>query len=408
MKSMGRYFGMGRNVFAAGLVSFFMDVSSEMVYPLIPLFLANVLGVNKSVIGLIEGIAESTASLLKVFSGWLSDRIGRRKGLMGMGYGISVLSRPLIALAVGWPQILASRFIDRLGKGIRTAPRDAIIAESSLPEVMGRAFGFHRAMDTLGAVVGPALAFFLLGLFAGDFRKVFWLSMIPGIIAVLLIVFLIQEKKRALPESRERPRLTLAHFDWRFKFFVVITTLFAIGNSSDVFLILRSQQLGIPTAVIPVLYLTFNLIYSLSAFPAGMAADRFGKKRIMMIGFILFAFIYYGFAVAGSATTAWVLFGLYGIFMGLTEGVQKAFLTTIIPSDFKATAFGIYNTAIGLALFPASLIGGWLWDRVSPAATFYYGSAMAAVSTLLFIAFIVILNRQAQDRRKRSFPTENG
>lgn len=408
MKSMGRYFGMGRNVFAAGLVSFFMDVSSEMVYPLIPLFLANVLGVNKSVIGLIEGIAESTASLLKVFSGWLSDRIGRRKGLMGMGYGISVLSRPLIALAVGWPQILASRFIDRLGKGIRTAPRDAIIAESSLPEVMGRAFGFHRAMDTLGAVVGPALAFFLLGLFAGDFRKVFWLSMIPGIIAVLLIVFLIQEKKRALPESRERPRLTLAHFDWRFKFFVVITTLFAIGNSSDVFLILRSQQLGIPTAVIPVLYLTFNLIYSLSAFPAGMAADRFGKKRIMMIGFILFAFIYYGFAVAGSATTAWVLFGLYGIFMGLTEGVQKAFLTTIIPSDFKATAFGIYNTAIGLALFPASLIGGWLWDRVSPSATFYYGSAMAAVSTLLFIAFIVILNRQAQDRRKRSFPTENG
>ena len=408
MKSMGRYFGMGRNVFAAGLVSFFMDVSSEMVYPLIPLFLANVLGVNKSVIGLIEGIAESTASLLKVFSGWLSDRIGRRKGLMGMGYGISVLSRPLIALAVGWPQILASRFIDRLGKGIRTAPRDAIIAESSLPEVMGRAFGFHRAMDTLGAVVGPALAFFLLGLFAGDFRKVFWLSMIPGIIAVLLIVFLIQEKKRALPESRERPRLTLAHFDWRFKFFVVITTLFAIGNSSDVFLILRSQQLGIPTAVIPVLYLTFNLIYSLSAFPAGMAADRFGKKRIMMIGFILFAFIYYGFAVAGSATTAWVLFGLYGIFMGLTEGVQKAFLTTIIPSDFKATAFGIYNTAIGLALFPASLIGGWLWDRVSPAATFYYGSVMAAVSTLLFIDFIVILNRQAQDRRKRSFPTENG
>lgn len=408
MKSMGRYFGMGRNVFAAGLVSFFMDVSSEMVYPLIPLFLANVLGVNKSVIGLIEGVAESTASLLKVFSGWLSDRIGRRKGLMGMGYGISVLSRPLIALAVGWPQILASRFIDRLGKGIRTAPRDAIIAESSLPEAMGRAFGFHRAMDTLGAVVGPALAFFLLGLFAGDFRKVFWLSMIPGIIAVLLIVFLIQEKKRALPESRERPRLTLAHFDWRFKFFVVITTLFAIGNSSDVFLILRSQQLGIPTAVIPVLYLTFNLIYSLSAFPAGMAADRFGKKRIMMIGFILFAFIYYGFAVAGSATAAWVLFGLYGIFMGLTEGVQKAFLTTIIPSDFKATAFGIYNTAIGLALFPASLIGGWLWDRVSPAATFYYGSAMAAVSTLLFIVFIVILNRQAQDRRKRSFPTENG
>jgi MFS family permease len=393
--------GLGRNVFAAGLVSFFMDVSSEMVYPLVPLFLANVLGVNKSVIGLIEGIAESTASLLKVFSGWYSDRIGRRKGLMGVGYAVSVLSRPLIALAVAWQHILVSRFIDRLGKGIRTAPRDAIIAESSDPEVMGRAFGFHRAMDTLGAVIGPALAFFLLSIFAGDFRKVFWMSMIPGIIAVLLIVFLIKEKKKALPERHERPKLTLAHFDWRFKFFLVITTLFAVGNSSDVFLILRSQQLGIATAMIPVVYLTFNLVYALSAIPAGMAADRFGKKKIVLIGFILFTLIYYGFAVAGSAPAAWGLFCLYGIFMGFTEGVQKAFLTTIIPPDFKATAFGVYNTAIGLALFPASLIGGWLWDHVSPAATFYYGSAIAAISTLLFIVFIAIMGRKAPDHGNR-------
>lgn len=393
--------GLGRNVFAAGLVSFFMDVSSEMVYPLVPLFLANILGVNKSVIGLIEGIAESTASLLKVFSGWYSDRIGRRKGLMGVGYAVSVLSRPLIALAVVWQHILASRFIDRLGKGIRTAPRDAIIAESSNPDVMGRAFGFHRAMDTLGAVLGPALAFFLLSLFAGDFRKVFWVSMIPGIIAVLLILFLIKEKKKALPERHERPKLTLAHFDWRFKFFLVITTLFAVGNSSDFFLILRSQQLGISTAMIPVVYLTFNLVYALSAIPAGMAADRFGKKKVVLIGFILFTLIYYGFAVAGSPAAVWALFSLYGIFMGLTEGVQKAFLTTIIPPDFKATAFGVYNTAIGLALFPASLIGGWLWDRVSPAATFYFGSAMAAVSILLFIVFIAVMGRMAPDQGNR-------
>jgi MFS family permease len=393
--------GLGRNVFAAGLVSFFMDVSSEMVYPLVPLFLANVLGVNKSVIGLIEGIAESTASLLKVFSGWYSDRIGRRKGLMGVGYAVSVLSRPLIALAVTWQHILASRFIDRLGKGIRTAPRDAIIAESSHPQVMGRAFGFHRAMDTLGAVIGPALAFFLLSVFAGDFRKVFWVSMIPGIIAVLLIVFLIKEKKKALLERHERPKLTLAHFDWRFKFFLVITTLFAVGNSSDVFLILRSQQLGIATAMIPVVYLTFNLVYALSAIPAGMAADKFGKKKVVLVGFILFALIYYGFAVADSPSAVWALFCMYGVFMGLTEGVQKAFLTTIIPPDFKATAFGVYNTAIGLALFPASLIGGWLWDRISPAATFYYGSAMAAVSTLLFIVFIAVMDRKATDHENR-------
>jgi len=225
--------------------------------------------------------------------------------------------------------------------------------------------------------------------------------MIPGIIAVALIIFLIKERKKVLPERHERPKLTLAHFDWRFKFFVVITTLFAIGNSSDVFLILRSQQLGITTAMIPVVYLTFNLVYALSAIPAGIAADRFGKKRVVLVGFILFALIYYGFAVAGSATAAWVLFGLYGVFMGLMEGVQKAFLTTIIPPDFKATAFGVYNTAVGLALFPASLIGGWLWDRVSPAATFYYGSAMAAVSTLLFIVFIAVLGRQAPDQGNR-------
>lgn len=398
MKKFSGYFGLGRNVFGAGFVSFFMDVSSEMVYPLVPLFLANILGVNKSVIGLIEGIAESTASLLKVFSGWYSDRIGRRKGLMGIGYAVSVLSRPLIALAVAWQHILASRFIDRLGKGIRTAPRDAIIAESSDPEVMGRAFGFHRAMDTLGAVIGPALAFFLLSVFSGDFRKVFWVSMIPGIIAVLLIVFLIKEKKKALPERHERPKLTLSHFDWRFKFFLVITTLFAVGNSSDVFLILRSQQLGIETAMIPVVYLTFNLVYALSAIPAGIAADKFGKKKVVLIGFILFALIYYGFAVADSPSAVWALFCFYGVFMGLTEGVQKAFLTTIIPPDFKATAFGVYNTAIGLALFPASLIGGWLWDSFSPAATFYYGSVMAAVSTLLFIVFIAVMGRKAPDQ----------
>ena len=398
VKKNRTYFGLGRNVFAAGVVSFFMDVSSEMVYPLVPIFLANILGVNKSIIGLIEGIAEATASLLKVFSGWLSDRIGRRKGLMGVGYAISVLSRPLIAGAAAWQQILAARFIDRLGKGVRTAPRDAIIAESSGSEVMGRAFSFHRALDTLGAVVGPALAFFLLSALAGDFRKVFWISMVPGIIAILVIIFFIKEKKKALPARHDRPKLTLAHFDWRFKFFVLITTIFAIGNSSDVFLILRAQQLGVTTFMIPVIYLTFNLVYSLSAIAAGLAADKFGKKRVVLLGFILFVVIYYGFAVAGSAAAAWRLFALYGIFMGLTEGVQKAFLTTIIPPDFKATAFGIYNTAIGLALFPASLIGGWLWDHFSPSATFYYGAAMAAVSTLLFILFIALVGRQAPDQ----------
>jgi len=388
-----KFFGLGKNVFVAGLVSFFMDVSSEMIYPLVPLFLANTLGINKSLIGLIEGIAESTASLLKVFSGWFSDRIGNRKWLMALGYGISTLSRPFVALATGWHQVLGSRFIDRFGKGVRTAPRDAIIAESADNAYLGRAFGFHRAMDTMGAVVGPALAFFFLGLFSNDYRKVFWLSMIPGVIAVLLIILFITEKKKAVSPQADRPKLTLKHFDWRFKFFVTIAALFAAGNSSDVFLILRAQQVGVSTLMIPIVYLLFNLIYSLSSIPAGMAADKFGKKRVILLGFVLFAALYYGFAVAGSVTAIWVLFGLYGLFMGLTEGIQKAFLATIIPTDFKATAFGVYNTAVGLAMFPASLIGGWLWDHVSPSATFYFGATTAAVSSVMFMVFIAVVRR---------------
>ena len=390
-----KYFGFGKNVFVAGLVSFFMDVSSEMIYPLVPLFLSNVLGVNKSIIGLIEGIAESTASLLKIFSGWFSDRIGNRKWLMAAGYSISTLSRPIVSLATGWQHILGSRFMDRFGKGLRTAPRDAIIAESSEKTHLGRAFGFHRSMDTMGAVVGPALAFFLLGLFSNNYRMVFWLSIIPGTIAVLLIIFFITEKKKvSLPHS-ERPKLTLKHFDWRFKLFVVIAAVFAIGNSSDVFLILRAQQVGVPIVMIPVVYLLFNLVYSLSSIPAGIAADRFGRKRVILLGFILFAVLYYGFAIAKDATSIWMLFGFYGLFMGLTEGIQKAFLATIIPPDFKATAFGVYNTAVGLAMFPASLIGGWLWDEISPSATFYFGSITAALSAVLFVVFIIVVRRNS-------------
>jgi MFS family permease len=390
-----KFFGFGKNVFFAGLVSFFMDVSSEMIYPLVPLFLANILGVNKSMIGLIEGLAESTASLLKVFSGWFSDRIGNRKWLMAAGYGISTLSRPIVALATSWHHVMGSRFMDRFGKGVRTAPRDAIIAESSEKTHLARAFSFHRSLDTMGAVVGPALAFFFLGIFSNNYRTVFWLSMIPGAVAVLLIIFFIAEKKKAFMSHSERPKLTLKHFDWRFKFFIIIATLFAIGNSSDVFLILRAQQIGIPALMIPIVYLLFNLIYSISAIPAGIAADRFGRKRVILLGFMLFAVLYYGFAIAGNTTTIWVLFGFYGLFMGLTEGIQKAFLATIIPPDFKATAFGVYNTAVGLAMFPASLIGGWLWDHVSPSATFHYGAITAGFSAVLFIVFIAAIKRDA-------------
>lgn len=384
------YFGLRKNVFFAGLVSFFMDVSSEMIYPLMPLFLANVLGINKSLIGLIEGLAEATASLLKVFSGWLSDRIGQRRNLMIAGYAISTLSRPIFALAGFWQQVLAARFIDRLGKGIRTAPRDAIIAESTEPTHLARAFSFHRSMDTMGAVVGPAIAMLLLQLHNGNYQMVFWLSMVPGVMAVATIILFIRDKKKASFTTAERPKLTLRHFNWRMKFFVLITTIFALGNSSDAFLILRAEQVGVAPVVIPAVYLVFNLIYSLSAIPAGIAADRFGKKPLILLGFILFALLYYGFAVAGTPASIWVLFGFYGLFMGLTEGIQKGFLATIIPPDFKATAFGVHATAVGLATLPASVIGGLLWDRVSPAATFYFGAATATVAAVLFLILIAL------------------
>ena len=388
-----QFFGFGRNIFFSGLVSFFMDVSSEMIYPLVPLFLANVLGVNKSVIGLIEGIAESTASLLRVFSGWLSDRLGRRKHLMALGYGIAALSRPVMATAASWQQVFSARFIDRLGKGIRTAPRDAIIADSTPASRLARAFSFHRAMDTMGAVAGPALAFLLLGLFADSYRVVFWLSMVPAAAAVIAIFLFIEEKRETLAAPSDGPRPVLGRLDWKAKSFIGIASIFALGNSSDVFLILRAGQLGVPTVMVPIVYLLFNLVYALSSVPAGMAADRFGRKRVILIGFLLFAAVYYGFAVAGSAQAVWLLFALYGIFMGLTEGIQKAFLATIIPADFKATAFGVYATCTGVAIFPASLIGGWLWEAVSPAATFYFGAATAAASALLFLLLIAVMDR---------------
>ncbi|MDA8157231.1 MAG: MFS transporter [Actinomycetota bacterium] len=389
LKADKKIFGFGRNVFISGLVSFFMDVSSEMIYPLVPLFLSAVLGVNKSLIGLIEGVAESTASLLKVFSGWFSDRIGNRKWLMAAGYSISTFSRPIIALATGWQHVMGSRFMDRFGKGVRTAPRDAIIAESSEEAYLGRAFSFHRSLDTMGAVIGPLLAFFFLELFSKNYRMIFWLSMVPGVIAVLLIVFFIREKKAVSLPNLERPRLTLRHFDWKFKFFIIIGGIFALGNSSDVFLILRARQIGVSTVMIPMVYLLFNLVYSISAVPAGMLADRFGRKRIILAGFVLFAVLYYGFAVASNVRAVWILFGFYGLFMGITEGIQKAFIATILPPDFKATAFGVFNTVTGIAMLPASLFGGWLWDHVSPSATFYFGSITAILSALLFVILII-------------------
>jgi MFS family permease len=372
-----------RNVWVTGWVSFFMDVSSEMVYPLVPLFLSSSLGASKSVIGLIEGIAEAAASVLKLFSGALADRFGKHKLLMGLGYGISTVSRPLLALATGWGVVLISRFTDRVGKGIRTAPRDAIIAASTPPERLGLAFGFHRALDTAGAVVGPAVALLILAVWVADYRLVFWLSIVPGVLAVALIVFFITADGPA-PLMKTKFSWSLHGFDARFVGFIVVVGLFSLGNSSNAFLILKAEHAGISPAWISGVYLAFNAAYVLVSIPGGVLADRIGMRPVIAGSFVLFAAVYTGFALADTLWPIAGLFVLYGVYMGLTEGVQRAYLATLVPNERKATGFGLYHMVVGVAILPASLLAGFLWDHVSPAAPFWFGAALAALAAVLF------------------------
>lgn len=380
-----KIFGFSKNVFVAGMVSLFMDISSEMIYPLIPLFLATVLGTTKTTIGIIEGIAESTASILKVFSGYFSDKLGKRKLLMGLGYGVSVLSRPITAVSSSWSHVLTARFVDRFGKGIRTAPRDAIIADSVEMNNLGRAFGFHRAMDTIGAVIGPAVAFLILLLFANNFRLVFWLSIIPGLIAVFLIVFFITEKGKTKDELARLPKLTLKDFNGDFRRYIVVIALFSIGNTSDAFLILRAENLGVHKEYIPIVYLIFNLVYSLSSIPLGIIADKIGMRKMLVLGFIVYSVVYMGFGFADSTFYVLPLFCIYGVFKGMSEGTQRAYVAALAPVERKATAFGVYHTVVGLALLPASIIGGVLWDKIGAEATFFYGALTGFLSSILFI-----------------------
>ncbi len=410
-----KIWGLDRNVFFAGVSSFFMDVSSEMVYSLVPIFLSSVLGINKSLIGVIEGIAETTASLLKMFAGWLSDRLGRRKPLMLFGYGISTLSRPLLALAGNWGMVLGSRFVDRFGKGLRTAPRDAIVADSCEKQELGRSFGYHRAMDQSGAVIGPAVAFLVLSLQPGGYRTVFWISLAPGILCVLVIAFFIRDRRRRTesppceaadlasrietgeaggcehPSSRlglgERlrgiqrlPRALLAY--------LLVTGVFALGNSSDAFLILRAQDLQVATVMIPVLYLVFNLIYSGLSIPAGLLADRIGRRRVALIGFAVFAIAYAWMAMARSQAAAWGVFAVYGVYMAIADGNGRALLAEFSPDERHGTAFGAYHMMVGLAALPASILAGLLYDHVSAAAPFWVGAAAAVLAGVLMLALV--------------------
>jgi len=383
--SQQRWLGLPPNVVALGLVSLFQDISSEMIYPLLPLFLANVLGADKAVIGLIEGIAESTASLLKVFSGWLSDRSGRRKAWAVGGYSLSALVKPAVALAQAWPFVLAVRFLDRVGKGVRTAPRDALLAASSPAESRGRSFGLHRAMDTTGAIIGPLLAFVLLPVFSGNYRPVFAVTLIPGLISVALLLFLVRERHVQVPAGeRQGLRISLAPFDRQFRLFLLAVVVFTLGNSSDAFLLLRADAIGVPGVQIPLLWLVFNVVYALASTPAGVLSDRIGRRGVIVGGYAVFALVYLGFARASAAWHIWLLFAAYGLYYGLTEGVQRAYAADLAPDHLRGTAFGVYHTLTGLALFPASLVAGWLWQTIGVPAPFFYGAAMSGLAVAIF------------------------
>jgi MFS family permease len=384
----GLVFGVSLNVLVLGIVSLFADVSTEMIYPLIPLFLVNALGATFIDVGLIEGVAESAASIMKVVSGYLSDRFGKRKPLVYSGYAIAAIAKPLLAFTTAWQQVLAIRFFDRLGKGIRDSARDAIISESKSVGV-GRSFGFQRSLDTLGAVIGPLIAVALFGILS--FRGLFLLAFIPAALATALVVFFVKETAVG-SRSKQSYKVSFRSFDAKFRFFLLGLGLFFVGNSSDAFLFLRAQNLGVPTLVVPLLYLLMNVIYAVSAFPFGIVSDKIGRKAVLLMGFAIFFMVYVGFAFASSALVVWVLFPVYGLYYGLTDGVSKALVSDLAPPHLKATAFGTYYFVVGAVAFPASLIAGTLWQTVGPTFAFLYGAFMA-VAAVLIIGFFVRSDR---------------
>jgi len=387
--------GLPRNVWAVSLTSFFMDISSEMIINILPLFLSNVLGIRTSIIGLIEGVAEATASLLKVFSGWLSDKVHARKWMAVVGYGISALAKPLFYFTNTWGGVAGVRWADRVGKGIRTAPRDALVADSISKEQRGLAFGFHRAADTGGAVLGLLIALLVVWLTQknglllnrGTFQTLVLISIIPGILAVVALAF--GTRDVAVTGTHERPRISFRDLGKPFLVFMIIVGVFDLGNSSDAFLVLRAQERGLSVVGVLGMLVTFNAVYTLVSAPAGDLSDRIGRRRVIVGGWLVYALIYLGFAIAGKGWHIWGLYALYGIYYGLAYGTTKAMVADIVPEALRGTAYGTYNAILGLLDFPASVIAGILWQGVGtwtgfgPSAPFYFGGAMALLAAIL-------------------------
>jgi MFS family permease len=389
-----------RNVWAVGITSFLMDISSEMVIYILPLFLANSLGVRTSIIGLIEGIAEATASVLKLFSGWLSDKVGGRKWLAVAGYGLSAITKPFFLIADSWTMVAGVRWVDRVGKGIRTAPRDALVADSVPQETRGLAFGFHRAMDTAGAMLGILIAALVVWLVQKNaavlaentFRLVVWISILPAFLAVLSLA--LGAREVAVKGQRAAPKFAFSILGKPFLVFLTIVSVFTLGNSSDAFLVLRAQNLGVTVTGILLMLAMFNLIYSLVSTPAGALSDRIGRKRLIVGGWLVYAAIYFGFALAQAAWQAWLLYAAYGLYYGLAYGTANALVADLVPVECRGTAYGTYHAVIGILAFPASLIAGLLWqgagawEGFGPSAPFLFGGILASLAALLMIVWL--------------------
>jgi len=388
-----------RNVWVVTATSFLTDVSTEMLVNLLPLFLFNVLGVRTAAIGAVEGVAESTASLVKLFSGWLSDRLGTRKRLAVLGYSVSTLAKPFLYLATSWGGVLAIRFAERMGKGIRTAPRDALLADSVDERQRGIAFGLHRAGDTAGAVVGIGVALLIVlavgrggaELSRAAFQAVVLASLIPAALAVLVLVLGARETGSGRAAAGF-PDLALRGFDRRFKVFLLVVVVFTLGNSSDAFLILRAQNAGLSVAGVLGMMLSFNLVYAATAGPFGALSDRIGRRSLLVAGWLLYACVYIGFAFAARGWHTWLLMCVYGAYYGMTYGVAKAYVSDLVPAEKRGTAYGVYSAVVGITAFPASLIAGLLWqgaggwEGFGPGAPFIFGFALSLMAVVMLLA----------------------
>lgn len=372
--------GFNRNIVFTGLTSFLTDTSIKMIYSVMPMFLMSI-GASKTSLSLIEGVAESTASLIKSLSGFWSDKIGKNKPFMLIGYGLSALIVPLYTFVVSPFQVLILRFIERFGKGIRTAPRDSLVAGSVTNGETGRGFGFQKAMDNSGAILGPLGAFGLLLLFPEDYRKIFLIAGIPAILSIFVIIFGIKEAKK--DKDSLFKKFHFRDFSKKFYLFLGIVFIFTLGNSTDTLLLVKANEVGVKVTFIPLVYLITNLVSVVLAIPIGTLSDKIGKEKILLFGYMIYAIVYFGFGITSSIEVIVFLFALYGLYSATTDGIQKAFISDSVDSNKQGTGLGIYNALLGITLLPASLIAGVLYDKVNSSVPFYFGAVTSVVSAIL-------------------------